>query len=179
MSLLRESMGKPFMDKATASRRHSLKRVLGKFLQFAARKIPFIPNKIRVKCQHLHGVNFTDWRSVFVGEDVYFDDIYPEDITVGRNARITAGVRILTHYFDTRFQPIPERPFRFYRGQVVIGDNVFIGVNTVIAKPVTIGTGAVIGANSVVTRDIPENAIVVGSPAKVVGFRPAMSGKHN
>ncbi len=164
------------MNKTTATRSHSLRRMMGKLFQFAARKIPFVPSKLRVRFQRLHGVNFTDWRSVFLGEDVYFDDIYPEDIYVGRNVRITAGVRILTHYFDTKFQPIPERPFRFYRGQVVIGDNVFVGVNTVIAKPITIGNGAVIGANSVVTHDIPANAIVVGSPAKVVGYRPAMSG---
>lgn len=44
-----------------------------------------------------------------------------------------------------------------------------------IAKPVTIGEGAVIGANSVVTKDVPPNAIVVGSPARVVGERPAMA----
>jgi len=124
--------------------------------------------------QQVHGVHFKDWRSTFLGEDVFFDDIYPEKISVGRNVRITAGVRVLTHYFDTRFEPTPERPFRFYHGNVEIGDNVFIGVNTVIAKPVKIGEGAVIGANSVVTRDIPANAIAVGSPAKVVGERPAM-----
>ena len=119
------------------------------------------------------------WRSIhrlalhFPRRGCFFDDIYPENIQVGRNVRLTAVVRILAHFFDTKFQPTPARPFRFYQGKVVIGDNVFIGVNVVIAKPVTIGEGAVIGANSVVTRDIPPRAIAVGAPARVVGERPA------
>lgn len=133
-----------------------------------------MPGKARGLLQMAHGVQFVDWRSTFLGEDVFFDDIYPERISIGRNVRITAGVRILTHYFDTKFQPSHERPFRFYQGDVEIGDNVFIGVNTVIAKPVKIGEGAVVGANSVVTRDIPAYAIAVGSPARVVGERPAI-----
>lgn len=162
-------------ETGTAAPHRSIKRVAGKFCQLMARKMPFVPGKVRVLLQRIHGVHFVDWRSTFLGEDVFFDDIYPENIRVGRNVRITAGVRILTHYFDTRYQPTPARPFRFYQGEVRIGDNVFIGVNTVIAKPVTIGEGAVIGANSVVTKDVPPNAIVVGSPARVIGERPAMN----
>ncbi|QJD30657.1 acyltransferase [Methylococcus geothermalis] len=161
-------------EEGTAAPERSVKRIFGKLCQLVARKMPLIPGKVRVLLQRVNGVHFVDWHSVFLGEDVFFDDIYPENIFVGRNVRITAGVRILTHYFDTRFQPTPERPFRFYQGKVHIGDNVFIGVNTVIVKPVKIGEGSVIGANSVVTRDIPANAIAVGSPARVVGMRPPM-----
>lgn len=161
-------------ENGIAAPQRSFKRVFGKLCQLLARKMPLMPGKARVLLQRVHGVHFADWRTSFLGEDVFFDDIYPEKISVGRNVRITAGVRILTHYFDTRFEPTPEHPFRFYHGNVEIGDNVFIGVNTVIAKPVKVGEGAVIGANSVVTRDIPANAIAVGSPAKVVGERPSM-----
>jgi len=153
---------------------YSLSRICGKICQFMARKLPFIPGELRSLLQKIHGVDFKDWKSVFIGEDVLFDDICPENISVGRNVRITAGVRILTHYFDTKFQPTADRPFRFYQGSVIIEDNVFIGMNTVIASPVTIGRGAIVGANAVVTRDIPANAIAVGSPAKVIGYRPAM-----
>ena len=158
----------------TATPQRSIKRLLRKVCQFSARKLPFIPGKLRVLLQRMHGVQFLDVKSTFLGEDVFFDDIHPELITVGKNVRITAGARILTHFFDTRFVPTLKRPFRFYTGAVIIGGNVFIGVNTVVAKPVKIGSGAVIGANSVVTRDIPANAIAVGSPAKVVGYRPEM-----
>lgn len=52
-----------------------------------------------------------------------------------------------------------------------IGDDVWIGANCIITAGVTIGTGAVVGAGSVVTRDVPDNAIVVGCPAKVIRYR--------
>lgn len=55
-------------------------------------------------------------------------------------------------------------------GQVMIGENVSIGMGARIIgkKPVKIGNNAVIGANSIVTQDIPENCMAVGSPAKII-----------
>lgn len=53
----------------------------------------------------------------------------------------------------------------------IIEDEVWIGGNSSIIDGVTIGKGAVIGAGSVVTKDIPEYAIAIGSPAKVIKFR--------
>ena len=52
-----------------------------------------------------------------------------------------------------------------------IGDNVSIGINAVITGPVRVGSNSIIGANSVVNRDVPENVIVFGVPAKVVKER--------
>lgn len=52
--------------------------------------------------------------------------------------------------------------------RVVIGDNVWVGDNVVILPDVTIGNGCVIGSNAVVTKDIPDNCIAVGIPAKVI-----------
>jgi acetyltransferase-like isoleucine patch superfamily enzyme len=51
------------------------------------------------------------------------------------------------------------------------GDRVWIGANVTILKGVTIGNDAVVGAGSVVTKDIPEKAIAVGVPAKVIKYR--------
>ena len=53
----------------------------------------------------------------------------------------------------------------------VIGHDVWLGTNAVIRQGVKVGTGAVIGANAVVTRDIPEYAVAIGVPAKVIKFR--------
>lgn len=53
-------------------------------------------------------------------------------------------------------------------GSVLIGSNVWVGDNVIILGPVHIGHGVVIGANSVVTRNVPDNVIVAGSPAKII-----------
>ncbi len=52
-----------------------------------------------------------------------------------------------------------------------IGNDVWIGANSNIKRGVTIGNGAVIGMNTVVTKNIPEYAIVVGNPAKIIKYR--------
>lgn len=51
---------------------------------------------------------------------------------------------------------------------VVIGDDVLVGANAVILEGVQVGTGAVVAAGAIVTRDVPERAVVAGSPARVV-----------
>lgn len=52
-----------------------------------------------------------------------------------------------------------------------IGDYAWIGARSTIMSGVTIGKGAVVGTCSVVTKDVPENAIVAGIPAKIIGYR--------
>ncbi|WEN69649.1 CatB-related O-acetyltransferase [Staphylococcus sp. NRL 16/872] len=52
-----------------------------------------------------------------------------------------------------------------------IGNDVWLGANVVVLQGVTIGDGAIIGANAVVTKDIPDYAIAVGIPAKVIKYR--------
>ena len=49
----------------------------------------------------------------------------------------------------------------------LLGDNIFIGTSAVVIGRIHIGNNVIIGANSVVTRDVPENSIAVGSPAKI------------
>ncbi|HDZ8876661.1 hypothetical protein J4G66_16215 [Aeromonas dhakensis] len=55
--------------------------------------------------------------------------------------------------------------------KIKIGNDVWIGANAIILPGVTIGDGAVVGAGAVVTRDVPDYAIVVGVPAKVIRQR--------
>lgn len=50
----------------------------------------------------------------------------------------------------------------------VIGDNVYVGAGAVILGEVTVGNNVVIGANSVVTKDVPDNCVVAGAPAKII-----------
>ena len=53
-------------------------------------------------------------------------------------------------------------------GRVNIGDNVFIGAESVVLPGVTIGNNVIVGANSTVTHDIPDNTVVAGTPAKLI-----------
>ncbi len=151
-----------------AQRVLGIERLIRKVLQFIARKAPFISGHWRVYIHRWRGVRFSDPKTCFVGEDVYFDDLYPELIRVGRNVIITEGAKILSHFLEVDQM---SGCLRFYQGEVIIGDDVFIGTNVVISKPVTIGEGAVLGAGSVITRNVPPYVIMGGAPAKEIGKR--------
>ena len=139
-----------------AKRNYGLKRFIKKLLLSSA-KMSMIPGSFRVKIVKLAGVKFMDSSNVFIGENVTFDNIYPQYITIGKRARITTGTKILTHFLD-----VTKPPFSFYTGKVVIGDNVFIGANSMIVKECSIGNNVVIAAGSVITKDVPDNWIVGG-----------------
>ena len=83
-------------------------------------------------------------------------------IEIGDNVTLAPRVHILCHDASTK-------TFLNYTkiGRVTIGDNVFVGAETVILPGIKIGNNVVIGANSTVTHDVPENSVVVGSPARV------------
>lgn len=82
-------------------------------------------------------------------------------IEIGDNVTMAPRVHILCHDASTK-------QFLGYTkiGQVKIGNNVFIGAESVVLPGVTIGNNVIIGANSTVTHDIPDNSVVVGSPAR-------------
>jgi acetyltransferase-like isoleucine patch superfamily enzyme len=85
-------------------------------------------------------------------------------VTIGDECTITYGCVILSH--DRSAMHInPNDPGD---GEVIIGNNVYIGVNSVILRGVHIGDNSVIGAGSVVSKDIPPGVIAVGNPAKVI-----------
>lgn len=72
-------------------------------------------------------------------------------------------------FFDTSILN-PENPSKT-KGDVTIGNDVWIGMKTLILSGVTIGNGAVIGAGSVVTKDVESYSITAGNPAKHIRFR--------
>lgn len=84
-------------------------------------------------------------------------------ITIGDNVTIAPRVHILAHDASTK-------EFLNYTkiGRVNIGNNVFIGAESVVLPNVTIGDSVVIGANSTVTKDIPSNSVYAGNPAKFI-----------
>ena len=91
----------------------------------------------------------------------------PWIITLGDNVHITDGVKFITHDGGILLyrNQVPDLEIT---GPITVGDNVYIGNNVIILPNVKIGNNVVIGAGSVVTKDIPDNSLVVGVPARVI-----------
>ncbi len=85
-------------------------------------------------------------------------------ISIGDNVTIASDVRLLTHDASTKkilgYSKI---------GRIQIGNNVFIGAQSIILPNVNIGNNVIIGAGSVVTKDIPDQCVAVGNPCHVIG----------
>lgn len=88
-------------------------------------------------------------------------------VSIGENVIIGAMSTIVDNDFHNP-DPTKRSLEDFPSSPVEIGDNVFIGMNVMILKGVSIGKNAVIGANSVVMTSIPENAVALGNPCKVL-----------
>lgn len=99
-------------------------------------------------------------KGTFIGQNVYFDPLAIQNISVGEHSYITQNVSILTHFYGA------DR--RFYFGNVNIGDHCFIGMNTLICKPVNIGNNCIVGGGAIITKDIPDNVMAGGVPCKVI-----------
>lgn len=84
-------------------------------------------------------------------------------IEIGDNVTLAPRVHILCHDASTK-------QFLNYTkiGRVIIGNNVFIGAESVVLPNVKIGDNVIIGANSTVTKDIPNNCVACGTPAKII-----------
>ncbi len=92
-------------------------------------------------------------------------------VRIGKQCNIGGNVRIFDHDFHALNFEIRRGP----RGcdgcatkPISIGDDVFIGAQSIILKGVSIGDRAIIGAGSVVTKDVPADSIAVGNPATII-----------
>ena len=115
-------------------------------------------NMIRFK---LLGVKIGKNTMISLGAKI---DVHRGKVTIGDNCLITSGVKILSHDGASRMIDIND----FGNGEVVIGNNIFIGVNAIILKGVHIGDNSVIGSGAIVTKDVPPQSLVVGNPGKVI-----------
>jgi acetyltransferase-like isoleucine patch superfamily enzyme len=114
---------------------------------------------------------------VRVGADTWIGPFVVLDgsggLTIGSHCSISAGVQIYSH--DTVDWSISGGRDRTTHAPTSIGDNCYIGPNTVIAKGVRIGDGCIVGANSLVLSDIETGSKAFGSPCRVVGRAVAVS----
>lgn len=120
----------------------------------------FLPNSLRLKLVRWGG----KCGKSFIGQQVIFDSEHPENIEIGDYCAIIMRCILLnTHYV------VPRGKYHDYEyGKIKIGNNVFLGANTIITKSVTIGDNVIVGAGSIVTKDIPSNEIWAGVPARFI-----------
>ena len=108
-----------------------------------------------------------------VGDNFFFQPrIIPSDpefIKFHNNITVTSNVTFVTHdVFHEGLNRLGKGNFDYYQKGIEVFDNVFIGCNSTILPGVKIGPNAVIAAGSVVTKDVKENTVVAGNPAKVI-----------
>jgi acetyltransferase-like isoleucine patch superfamily enzyme len=88
-------------------------------------------------------------------------------ITIGNNVYVTSGCLFITHDGGTLILR-KEIPDLEWTAPITVGNDVYIGVRSIIMPGVTIGNRVIIGAGSVVTKNIPDNSVAAGSPARVI-----------
>ena len=130
-----------------------------------------IPTSIgRIKYVYRHQKQFKH-----VGKNLFWQSrkfpADPEYISIGDNVRICADAVFVNHdsarnllnrtYNTNEFQP--------YYGCIYVGNNVIIGGGAMILPNVYIGNNVVIGAGAIVTKDVPDNSVIAGVPAKIIG----------
>ena len=91
----------------------------------------------------------------------------PWIITLGNDVHITDGVKFITHDGGTLLfrKYIPDLEIT---KPITVGSEVYIGNNVIIMPGVNIGNKVIIGAGAIVTKDIPDNSVAVGVPARVI-----------
>jgi acetyltransferase-like isoleucine patch superfamily enzyme len=103
--------------------------------------------------------------------------LYAKLIKIGNNVHLASNVSLVTHDIThamlNRSEYVksvipPDYRFRETVGCIEIGDDVFVGAGTTILQNVRIGSRVIIGANSLVNKDIPDNCVAAGIPAKVI-----------
>lgn len=109
-----------------------------------------------------------------VGDNFFFQPRFipsdPKLIKFHNNDIVTSNVTFVNHdIFYLGLSKLGRGDFAYKAGCIEIMDNVFIGCNSTILSNVRIGPNAIIAAGSVVTKDVPENSVVAGVPAKVIG----------
>lgn len=120
---------------------------------------------------------FYDPKNIAIGEDTVIGDhafIDGRDkVAIGDHVDIASQVLIYNSEHD-----IDAEDFLASTSAVKIGDYVFIGPRAIILPGVRIGKGAVVGAGAVVTKDVPDFAVVAGVPAKIIRQRKNKSPKY-
>lgn len=158
--------------------------LIGKKLPISYSKVNLGSRYIRAYCGHLllescgrnvnieKGATFGENISLGNNSGIGINAFLGSNTYIGNNVMMGPECIIYTSNHAFNRTDIPMYKQGFSRPEpVYIDDDVWIGGRVIILSGIKIGKGAVIGAGSVVTKDVPEYAIVAGNPAKVIKYR--------
>lgn len=105
---------------------------------------------------------------VFIGNGCEFNISYR--LVIGKHSNIASGCKFIDHDHGIKAGMLigPQTPIV---GEIILGEDVWLGCNVIVLKGICIGAGAVVAAGAVVTKSIPANEIWGGVPAKKIGTR--------
>jgi maltose O-acetyltransferase len=121
-----------------------------------------------------HGADFGGGSHVEIGNrsGIGIHCTVPDNIRIGNDVMMGPMVTIIGrhHRHEKTDTPMMDQGFTVSR-PVEIGNDVWIGAASIIMPGIKIGNGAIIGAGAIVTRDVPDYAIVAGNPARLIRSR--------
>ena len=128
---------------------------------------------------HIHGnciIETGQGGTLRVAEDTHIQprcqfSVYKGAIEIGRSVEIAPNCAFYPYEHGLDSDKLIKSQNLKTKGGIVLGDDVWLGVSVIVLDGSRIGAGAVIGAGSVVNSEIPDNAIAVGVPARVIKYR--------
>ena len=106
---------------------------------------------------------------VFLGRGCEFN--IRKRIEIGSDCLIASGCKFIDHDHEMTVGVGPMRTLPCPDAEIILEEDVWLGVNVIVLKGVRIGRGAVVGGGAVVTKDVPEYQIWAGIPARKIGER--------
>jgi len=141
-----------------------IRSVFNRLIHSAARYLPMFP-AWRVSIHRYRRVKIGE--KVFIGSDVFIDNTYPELIVIEDFVTIISRSFIIGHNFIPRhLEGILGHSAKINEG-VILKKGCYIGAQCVLMPGITVGKCSVVGAGSIVTENIPDYALAIGTPAKV------------
>jgi acetyltransferase-like isoleucine patch superfamily enzyme len=146
--------------------------VIGFFIKLVARFNHKLYMKLYILYLKSRGMRIQG-KPIYIGHSTHFDGTDYSLFHIGNNVVISSDCRFLTHDFSISRAVVASgytysQEFPIIR-PIFIGDNSFIGARSILLPGTKIGKNVIVGAGSVVRGNIPDNSIVIGNPAKVVG----------